>query len=219
MPNTYYEILAGSRSYDLNVPDSDIDICRATDFWDLTSHDGNIHFIQMPREEFIARTLCKRDSVYYIQWMFPAKVNTPGEIERFMMENREQIILAQPKRIFELHMTAADGFALYPEHYYGRFPKRLAYSTLFYDTIARYAKGAPFAEAIRPEEDLRQQLLAMRLHEMPLEAAVKLNENAKKRALAVADWYDATTDEEKLKAYEQELFGLLKLKKPYKHLE
>lgn len=208
MPNIYYEILAGSRSYGLNIPDSDIDICRVTDFWDLTSHDGNIHFIQMPREEFVSRTLCKRDSVYYLQWMFPAKVNTPGEIERFIMENREQIILAQPKRILELHMTAADGFALYPEHYYSRFPKRVAYSTLFYDTVARYATGIPFAEAIRPEEDLRQQLLAMRLHEMPLEEAVKLNENSKRRALAVADWYDVPADNKMLMVYEKELTEL-----------
>lgn len=208
----FYEILAGSCSYGLNIPDSDIDVCQVTDHWNTTAHKGNTHFIRIPQDEFVARTLCKRDSVYYIQWMFPAKVNTPGEIEQFMLNNREQIVFAQLKRIFELHINAANGLSLYPEHYYNRFPKRLAYSTLFYDTVARYATGIPFSEAIYPDENLRQQLIAVRLHEMPLEEATKLNKDAKQRALAVIDWYDVRPNITYLNQCEQKLKNILKIK-------
>lgn len=190
----YYEIIAGSRCYGLNIDGSDIDLCRVSDTWDIRGHNGQYHLIQVPRSEFADRAMLLKETPVYIQWLFPYEVRKPGEVWEFLLKERENIVSAARKRVWDLHICAADGMALYPDHYYDRVPKRLAYSTLFYDTLARYASGIPFAQAIRPEEDMRQVLLAMRRHELSLDEALSYNREAQSRAKAISLFYDKEPD-------------------------
>lgn len=207
----YYEIIAGSRCYGLNIEGSDTDLCRVADSWSTAGHEGPYHVIQVPRAEFADRAMLLRETPHYIQWLFPYEVVTPGNVWAFLRERREAVVSAARRRVWELHFQAAENQGLYPEHYYTRFPKRLAYSTLFYDILARYAAGAPFAEAIRPEESMRQALLAVRRMELPLDEVLALNRDAKRRAEAAAAFYALEPDAEYLEGTRRELRELLGL--------
>ena len=208
----YYECIAGSRAYGLELEGSDTDVCRVADSWSTTGHDGEKHIIQVPREEFIDRAALRRETPFYIQWWFPYEINTPGALSEYLTENRESVVRALKKRVWELHSMAARGLSAHPEHYYPRFPKRLAYSTHYYDMLAKYAHGEPFADAIRASGDMRDALLAMRRNELPLEEALALNEDARKRAESCAGWYDEAVDTEVLNEMQKHLKELLGLR-------
>lgn len=208
---TYYEIIAGSRCYGLNIEGSDIDLCRVADSWNTAGHEGSYHVIQVPREEFADRVMLLRETPLYAQWLFPHEVLVPGDVWGLILDKRERIVLAARKRVWETHFQFAEGMSLYPEHYYPRFPKRLAYSTLFYDMLARYAAGVPFAQAIRPEEETRQTLLAMRRKELPLEDAIAQNQDARRRAEQVSRFYDAEPDMGYLEQVSRDFCSLLGL--------
>lgn len=205
----YYEIIAGSRCYGLNIESSDIDLCRVSNSWNTTGHENNYHVIQVPRKEFVDRVMLLRETPLYIQWLFPYEVVTPGMVWDFILDRRDELVFSVRRRVWDLHFCAADGLSLYPEHYYPRFPKRLAYSTLFYDTLARYASGVPFAQAIRPDEKMRQVLLAMRLKELTLDEATALNQEAKRRAENAEWFYDREPNISFLKQTELGLRNLL----------
>lgn len=205
----YYEIIAGSRCYGLNIESSDIDLCRVSNSWNTTGHENNYHVIQVPRKEFVDRAMLLRETPLYIQWLFPYEVVTPGVVWDFILDRRDEFVFSVRRRVWDLHFCAADGLSLYPEHYYPRFPKRLAYSTLFYDTLARYASGVPFAQAIRPDEEMRQVLLAMRRKELPLTEAVARNQEARRRAENAAGFYERELDTSFLEQTGQELRSLL----------
>ena len=205
----YYEIIAGSRCYGLNIESSDIDLCRVSNSWNTTGHENNYHVIQVPRKEFVDRAMLLRETPLYIQWLFPYEVVTPGMVWDFILDRRDELVFSVRRRVWDLHFCAADGLSLYPEHYYPRFPKRLAYSTLFYDTLARYASGVPFAQAIRPEESMRKMLLEMRRQRLQLSDAIAINEEAKKRATAAYDFYDTNVDFVYLEQTKNELSSIL----------
>lgn len=207
----YYEIIAGSRCYGLNIETSDIDLCRVSDSWNITGHNGEYHLIQVPRIEFAERAILLRENPIYIQWLFPYKVLKPGMIWEFLLEQRENIVSAAKKRIWDLHTHAANCMSLYPEHYYDRVPKRLAYSTLFYNILTRYASGVPFSQAIRPEKEMQQILLAIRQKELPLNEVIMLNQEAKKKLENVALFYDQDPDISFLKQTELDIKNILEI--------
>lgn len=90
----YYECIAGSRAYGLELEGSDIDVCRIADSWSTTGHDGEKHIIQVPREEFVDRAVLQRETPLYIQWWFPFEINTPGALSEYLTENRESVVRA-----------------------------------------------------------------------------------------------------------------------------
>ena len=73
----FYEVIAGSRSYGLELPESDVDRCRVADQWQM-SMEGRENIIQVPREEFLDRIFCRRNNAYFFQWLFPAGRDAPG---------------------------------------------------------------------------------------------------------------------------------------------
>ena len=208
----YHECIAGSRAYGLEIEGSDIDVCRIADSWNTAGHDGEKHIIQVPREEFVDRAVLQRETPLYIQWWFPFEINTPGALSEYMIENRESVVRASKKRVWELHIRTARGLSEHPEHYYPRFPKRLAYSTHYYDMLAKYAAGEPFVNAIRASGDMREALIAMRKNELPLEEVVAINTDARARADACADWYASEADTGVLNGIQKDLKELLGLR-------
>ena len=208
----YHECIAGSRAYGLEIEGSDIDVCRIADSWNTAGHDGEKHIIQVPREEFVDRAVLQRETPLYIQWWFPFEINTPGALSEYLTENRESVVRASKKRVWELHIRTAHGLSEHPEHYYPRFPKRLAYSTHYYDMLSKYAAGESFADVIRASGDMREALIAMRKNELPLKEAIAINADARVRAEACANWYDETADTGVLNGIQQDLKELLGLR-------
>lgn len=207
----YYEAIGGSRCYGLNVEESDIDLFRIGDSWNVAGHEGSYHVIQVPRSEFADKAILLQEATLYIQWWFPAEILTSGDLSEYMAVNRERVAFAARNRVWELHWKAAQGMALYPEHFYPRFPKRLAYSTHFYDMLARYASGEPFAAAIRAQGTMRQKLIAMRTNQLPFAEAAAINAEARKRAESLAEWYRPAPDFGFLSQIREDLKRILKV--------
>lgn len=156
--------------------------------------------------------MLQRETPLYIQWWFPFEINTPGALSEYLTENRESVVRASKKRVWELHIRTAHGLSEHPEHYYPRFPKRLAYSTHYYGMLSKYAAGESFADVIRASGDMREALIAMRKNELPLKEAIAINADARVRAEACANWYDETVDTGVLNGIQQDLKELLGLR-------
>ena len=205
----YYEVIAGSRSYGLELPESDVDRCQVADDWQMTM-EGRENLIQVPRQEFLDRVFGRRDNAYYLQWLYPAQVCSENAVSRWLLEHREAITRAQALRVWQALTVHAQRLEQFAGELYQRYPKRLAYAALFYHIAARFGEGEPFAQAHRPEEALRSVLLGMRRGEISLEEG--LAECARQKARAFAVQADAlTADEGYLVQAESELRGLLGL--------
>lgn len=179
----YYEVIAGSRSYGLELPESDVDRCRVADDWQMTM-EGRENLIQVTRQEFLDRVFGRRDNAYYLQWLYPARVCSENAVSRWLLEHREAITRAQAPRVWQTLTAHAQRLEQFAGQLYRQYPKRLAYAALFYHIAARFGEGEPFAQAHRPEEALRSVLLGMRRGEVPLEEG--LTECARQKARAFA---------------------------------
>ena len=94
---------------------------------------------------------------------------------------------AELDRIYSAYMRKADGLSTDLEFLWKRFPKRAAYSCLFYDTMYRYAtQDISFAEAFKPNEGFKQWLLAVRRNEIPKEEILLRNRELHNNAIKVA---------------------------------
>lgn len=206
---TYYEVIAGSRSYGLELPESDVDRCRVADDWQIST-EGRENLIQVTRQEFLDRVFGRRGNAYYLQWLYPAQICSDNEVSRWLLEHRETITRAQSLLVWKTLTAHAQRLEQFAGGLYQRYPKRLAYATLFYHIAARFGEGEPFAQAHRPEEALRRELLGMRLGEVSLEDGLAECAIQKTRAFAVQT--DAlTANEGYLAQAESELRMLLGL--------
>ena len=206
-----YEVIAGSRAYDLALETSDIDLCRLWDGAYTRSMAGRYNLIRVPRKEFPALAGRAVDHAY-LQWWFPAKFRAEGPLTDYIKEERETFIRANLPHIYAVLYDRARGLCAYAKELYPAHPKRLAYSTLFYAILARYAEGRSFAEAHRMDGEVRARLLAMRRKELPLEEALAVNRAWKEKADQAAGFYDKPTDEPYLIEVERNLRALLGLK-------
>lgn len=206
----YYEVIAGSRSYGLELPESDVDRCRVADDWKITM-EGKENIIQVTRQEFLDRVFGRRDNAYYFQWLYPAQVCSENAISRWLMEHREAITMAQAPRVWQTLTAHAQRLETFAERLYPIYPKRMAYAALFYHIAARFGEGEPFAQAHRPDEALRSTLLGIRRGEVDVGEALAECERQKARAIA-ARQECPSGDEQYLLGAEEELSALLGLK-------
>ena len=191
----YYEVIAGSRSYGLEIEQSDVDLCRVSDTWNMGATEGEYNILQIPKDEFVHRVIGDHSSVYYLQWLFPYKVSSNNALTTYLQENREKIVHALLPYIYRVFWTTANGLKMYADWLYELYPKRLAYSAHFYSLLANYADGMSFAQAHVAQDELRNELLAMRKKEIVLSDAITICEEQKKRAEAASDFYQAEKDE------------------------
>ena len=132
-----------------------------------------------------------------------------GAVTDFLVAHREEFISANLPAVWEVFWTMGNGLRANASQYYQQFPKRLTYSTLRFDTLARYAQGIPFAQAFKPREEMRQNLLAMRRCELPLDVALAINTEARNRAEKSAGFYRKAADNHFLSYAKRELMKLL----------
>lgn len=190
---SYYEVIGGSRCYGLELPTSDIDLCRVADTFDIGGKEGEYNLIQIPLSEFAERVAGDRYNAFYLQWLFPYAVRSDNNLTQYLQANRERITYAQRQRVGRVLLEHAGGLEQYAERLYESFPKRLAYATLFYAIYANYAEGMPFAQAHHAGA-LQQKLLQIRRHEIPLEDVLSLLDAQKSRAVKAAGFYAAPED-------------------------
>lgn len=205
-----YEVIAGSRSYGLELETSDIDICRAAESWDAHV-EGQVNVIQVPGEEFLSRIFCRHDNAYYLQWLYPAQVCSDNEASRYLMDRRETITAAQKGAVYRILTAHAGRLEKYSDLLYDRYPKRAAYAVLLYSIAANYARGMTFSQAHRPDEELRAFLLGVRRGEVPLEETMARMKTERVRALAAETFYSSRPDTTLLRDTEEELRQLMAL--------
>ena len=205
----YNEIIAGSRAYGLEIEGSDIDLCRVAEEWNIGGYEGEYNLIQVPRDEFIKRAFLTYLQPYYIQWWFPLLFRTQNEIARYIKENREHFVESNSRLVYKRLHDFSDRLYVHADQIYQGYPKRMAYSTLFYAILTRYAEGRSFADAFHLDGEIQQQLLAMRRREVPLEEAIALNRAYKDKADAVFDFYDRDPDMEYIYGLRDTLCDLL----------
>lgn len=205
----YYKVIGGSRCYGVELDTSDIDICCVSDIFNTTSHYGKCHLIQVPRSEFVDRAMLLKENPLYIQWLYPYRVLSQGDICEYINTIRDDVVYMSRDRLWDQHMECARRGALYPEHYYFRFPKRIAYSTLFYNILSRYASGVPFKDAMMPEENMREIIIAMRKSDISLEEAVLINKEERNKAMQYEQWYQSNTSKNGLGTIYNSLCSLL----------
>lgn len=205
----YYEAVVGSRCFGLELPDSDVDIAHIADDWSERKHEGKKHYLQRPREVVLSWLTYETKYPHSFQWLFPAEVISSGAVTDFLVAHREEFISANLPAVWEVFWTMGNGLRANASQYYQQFPKRLAYSTLRFDTLTRYAQGIPFAQAFKPREEMRQNLLAMRRCELPLDVALAINTEARNRAEKSAGFYRKAVDNHFLCDAKRELMRLL----------
>ena len=205
----YYEAVVGSRCFGLELPNSDVDIARIADDWSERKHEGRKHYLQRPREVVLSWLTYETMFPHSFQWLFPAEVISSGAVTDFLVAHREEFISANLPAVWEVFWTMGNGLRANASQYYQQFPKRLTYSTLRFDTLARFAQGVPFAQAFKPGEEMRQKLLAMRRCELPLEAALAINSEVRNRAEKSAGFYRKSVDNQYLSNAKRELERLL----------
>lgn len=206
----FYEVIAGSRSYGLEIESSDTDLCRVADSWRMCM-DGGYNLIQIPPEEFVERVFARRDNAYYLQWLYPAQVRSDNQAAKYLMEQRESITAAQRPAVYRILTGHASRLEYRVEELYQVYPKRMAYAILFHSIAARYGEGEPFAQAHRPGAELRELLLRIRRGTAELEEAKEALAGMKRRSEAAGEFYAVGPDEAYLAWAEQGLRALLEL--------
>ena len=155
-----YKSVVGSRSYDLAIPTSDVDISK------VVLSDSSNSILISSLSEFISDMFGPNPRWFFTQFLFP---------ESFI----------QKDDLSELYQTIkrrADRLSMFPDASYKVDPKRLAYGTFFYSMLANYADGMPFEKAHRPEGYLHDLLIRMRLGQIPVNEAINVNFLERKRA-------------------------------------
>ena len=181
-----YRAICGSRSYDLSIDKSDYDVVLSSAV-DVELPYDHSHNIKLSEDKFLKRLLLLENDAYFLQIWFPSEILNNTETARYILENRENILSANLDRIYSAYMKKANGLSTDLELWWQQFPKRPAYSCLFYDTLYRYAtQDISFEEAFKPNEDFRQWLLAVRRNEIPKEEILLRNRELRNNAIKVA---------------------------------
>ena len=204
-----YKAIVGSRSYGLEIKNSDYDIIT-TEQTILNSSLPNSHYIKLSKEVFLKKLLLLENDAYSVQMYFPNEILDDSNISKYILEKREEILAANLDRIYTAYMRKADGLSTDLDKWYKKFPKRPAYSCLFYDTLYRYAsKNISFQEAFKPEENFRQWLLDIRYGKIPLEDILRVNKELKTKAENVKNFYIGREDKVVLNKVVEDLNELL----------
>ncbi len=189
-----YEAIGGSRSYGLELPDSDADLLRV-ETGPRFAMEGGYNVIRATLAELHDWLRGRADNAYYLQWLFPAEVHSDTILTRWLQGNREEIVRAQLPYIYRVFSGHADRLFPHSDWLYPARPKRLAYCTLFYSVAANYAEGMSFAEAHRPGGKLHDTLLSMRQGGIPLADAMARCSAERERAGRAAGFYQRPVDE------------------------
>lgn len=190
------QFLVGSACYGLSVETSDTDVYLVGNGDYIMSECKKPHVIHDSSDIFIRKSLLEyQKHPLFLQALFPAKSLINTDASRFIEETREMAIRSNLKSVYDTHISIGSGLLYLMEEFTLRAPKRVAYGILFLDTIYRYAEGATFAEAIRPEEDLCQILLDIRRKKLDPAEVTALGKDKIELAKSVHKFYENSNDE------------------------
>ena len=197
------QLLLGSASYGLQTQTSDTDIYIVGSGAYMVPDGNKPHIMRESKELYIQKaTLEYKKHPLYLQTLFPAEFFIETEASKYILETREDVIRAQLKAVYESHITIGNKLLELSEYLYKTEPKRIAYGTMFLDTVYRYAQG-------RPEEDFKQWLLDVRAVKIPLDEILLMSDEKIKLANSVLKFYEHEPNINYLDNWKSEIFELL----------
>lgn len=201
----YYKALVGSRSYGLAIEGSDTDLFIVSDEGQSSIH-GGLHIIHYTPASCLNLVPLPQSNILpsHIQWLFAEEAeDTP--LRTLVLEHREGLVSADRRRVCAAYLAKAEGLSHRLEAMYETQPKRGAYACMFFDVLCRYAGGASFLQATRPEEDFRQWLLAVRRREVDVRELAERTQALRDRAERVKGFYQDEPDKAYLDAVARQM--------------
>lgn len=185
-----YEVLGGSRAYDLSIESSDYDLLRVSDTnLGLGHWENGYNLIQIAYNDFIEYGSFDHTFAYALQWFFPHEFRSDNDLTAWIKANREEMVRANLPKVYSIFMNYADGFSVDPELLYPKFSNRLTYSIHFRNLLYNYANGMTFAEAHVAQGDMKDFLLSVRRGELELPVILEQNAIALEKAKSVETFY------------------------------
>lgn len=185
-----YEVIGGSRSYDLSIDSSDYDLLRVSDTnLGLGYHENGCNVLQVTYDEFKQRGTLEHDNWYAFQWLFPHEFRSDNNLTAWIKANREDMIKANLPRVYSILMSFAEQFSIDPEILYPKFSKRLVKAIHFRNLLYNYANGMTFAEAHVAQGDMRDFLLSVHRGKLELPVILEQNAIALEKAKSVETFY------------------------------
>lgn len=200
-----YKGIVGSCSHGIEIPRSDTDVCLIDHtFSTRRSAFANGENVFEWSVSNLSEVMRMGSPPWYVyQILFPEKFLEETPLSQYIEQNRNRIIKAKHPSVYKTLFERAKSLEYFSDVCYERFPKRMCYSTLLYSLLANYAEGMPFAQAHRPEGELHDFLIGMRLGKVPLDEAVTRNQSERIRAEKAAGFYKKAIHPEILREFEQ----------------
>lgn len=203
-----YQAIIGSRCYGLEINSSDLDILIVGTS-NLNIPSGKIHSIILSKEEFISEVFMEiNPHPFWMQTIYPSEFLLNNELSEYILNNRERYISANRSKIYHSYIDKASAIASMIDIFYENNPKPYAYCILWFTTLARYASGISFSEAIKPDSSTRQFLIDMRNKLVSLENAKSALEEARQSANSVSEFYNVPPDLNYLQEFRSTLDSL-----------
>lgn len=203
---TIYNAIVGSRSYGLNIDDSDIDVALVCEqVKSSTKKIENLDYHYADYNDFFSRVLGNKRSTYYYQYLFPSEYIIKNELSEYIRQNNESIMSAQLNTVYNLLLRHSQIFASEKEIWWNRFPKRMMYSTFFCTVLYNHANGMCFADAFRPTGDLKEWLVAARQLELNFDEIINRNSIEMRNAISVEKFYQVPENTIILNDFKQQI--------------
>lgn len=196
-PLIIYKGIVGSRTYGLDVEESDVDLGVIASSFDYKEEGYDTH--SLTPEYFISRF--SRPVINWVthQWLFPAEFLLENDLSKWIQENREDFVKAILPEYYNSHLLAIDRFFQRG----GPHSKYVARAIHFRNMFVNYAEGMTFEEALKPQGANRDFLLDIRKGKVPVSQILNANATAKARLLSVEDFYkEPRADKSILKEFE-----------------
>lgn len=143
-PLIIYKGIVGSRTYGLEVENSDIDLAVVTPSLDYKEEGYDVH-TRSP-EWFISRYNKTIMNWVGHHWLFPAEFLLENDLSKWIKENREDFFKAILPEFYNSHLLAINRFLQRG----GPHSKYVARAIHFRNMFVNYAEGMTFEEALKP---------------------------------------------------------------------
>lgn len=200
-----YKAIVGSRSHGIEIPESDLDISIvkvSNTLYKTTIHD-NINNLISSESKFISDMFSPYPNWYFSQYLFPKEFIDNNALTDYIKSNREAIMFERRDVLYNVLIRNASASATFFNQLYDKRPKRAAYSILFYSILANYADGMPFAQAHKPDGELHDFLVNIRLGQIPVEEALARKELERLRVEKAKNFYLENQSKKILNEFEQ----------------
>lgn len=202
----FFSEIVGSRAYGLEIENSDIDLLFLGTAPSINS-SNKIHYMPRDASWYLSAVSFQMRHPMYLECLYPGQFLGDSEIIDYILSHREDHIRFYANTIWDLLWEHASRLAMFGEHYYRAFPKRLAYSIMRFETLYEYSVTENFQTAFRPCLQLRNYLLSVRKGEVPVKDVIAHVSDSKMRAAKSRDFYNRISKGKKID--EMELMEIL----------